>query len=254
MSPQTHRTGVIAALMLLVALLGAPAALARSTSSHPPATAAAGSREPTLGLAHRFTEGFGRVRPRTVGYGGDETSLLADVHWSSWGSAQATGEGTADWVWPGWCVACGSVSLHATVLAFDLRTCAGHLAYSQLEWYFPTRGMRFSPRLSFENVCDMRPSTQPPPPPHARCSAIRIPGARVTRIQVFGAGMHCADARRLIPTLHLLGHYGHNARFHVGPWWCGSELAMQDDRLPPQDFSCEAGDQDAVWLSVTRTG
>jgi len=269
-----RRLGMIAAL-LLVAGAGAPVvaraaptrngspAGAAPTSAASTATAAptrgaplsaAAASAPTLGLRQRFAEGFGRVRPRTVSYGGDPTSLVVRVHWHSWGGARAWGTGVADWVWPGWCVACGSVELRATVVAFGLSRCGGHPAYTHVEWYFPSRGMTFSPRLGTENACHPASSSHVPEPPHARCAPVRIAGGYVNKLQVFGYGVRCPAARRVIPQLSLLSHYRHNARFHVGRWWCGSELSMQPGRIPPQDFSCEAGDDDQFWFSLTRTG
>ncbi|HLI58420.1 MAG TPA: hypothetical protein VKV21_02015 [Solirubrobacteraceae bacterium] len=260
----SRRLGMLAALMLVAGAV-APAAAsaaptrraASSSTGVSPATAlpsATAASAPTLGLRQRFTEGFGRVRPRTVSYGGDPTSLVARVHWRSWGGARAWGTGVADWVWPGWCVACGSEELRATVVAFGLSTCAGHPAYTHVEWYFPARGMTFSPRLGTENLCHPRARTHVTEPPHAHCAPVRIPGAYVDKLQVFGYGVRCPAARALVPHLDLLRHYGHNARFHVGRWWCGSELSMQLHRIPPQDFSCESGDDDQFWFSVARTG
>jgi hypothetical protein len=240
----------------MAAAAGAPMAAAAGArvAAGAPSRAAAATSAPTLGLRERFTEGFGRVRPRTVSYGGDPTSLVVGVHWRTWGGPRAIGVGRADWVWPGWCVACGSVELRATVVAFGLSRCAGHPAYTHVEWYFPSRGMTFSPRLGTENLCRPKASDHVPQPPHAHCAPVRIQGASVDKLQVFGYGVRCPAARRLVPRLRLLRHYGHNARFHVGRWWCGSELSMQLRRLPPQDFSCESGDYDQFWFSVTRTG
>lgn len=234
-----HWRGAIATVMLIVGVSAAPAAAASA---------------PTLGLHQHFTQGFGHVRPRIVSYGGDPTSLVTDVHWRSWGGARAVGEGTADWVWPGWCVACGSTQLRATVVAFGLARCGGHPAYRHVEWYFPSRGMTFSPRLGSEDACHPASSSHVPEPPHARCARVRISGGLVNEIQVLGYGVRCPGARRLIPNLGLLRHYHHNARFHVGRWWCGSELSMQVSRTGPQSFSCVSGDWNNLWFTVTRTG
>jgi hypothetical protein len=114
--------------------------------------------------------------------------------------------------------------------------------------------MTFSPRLGSVNVCYPNSSSRVAQPPHARCAPVWIPGARVTKIQTDGWDVRCPAARRLVTHLDLLSHYRHNARFHVGGWWCGSELSMQFGRVPPQSFSCVAGDYNNVWFSVTRTG
>jgi hypothetical protein len=242
--------GVIAMLMVIVGSTGA-AASAHAGSARPVARTAS---VPTLGLHQKFTEGFGHVRPRVVSYGGDPTSLVAGVHWSSWGGARAVGQGKADWVWPGWCVACGSVSLPATVVAFGLRTCGGHPAYAHVEWYFPSRGMTFSKTLSTSNICNLRSSAIAPEPPHAHCAAVTVPGEQITQIGVFGYGVRCPEARALVAKLNVVHYYHHNARFRVGPWWCGSERAMQTSKQGPQSFSCESGDDNQVSFDVLPVG
>jgi hypothetical protein len=40
----------------------------------------------------------------------------------------------------------------ATVVAFNLGTCAGKLMYQAVEWYFPQHGQSFS-SSHYENVC-----------------------------------------------------------------------------------------------------
>jgi hypothetical protein len=253
MRRQAHWVGVIATLMVMAGLTVVPAASARRVSARPQVTASAAS-VPTLGLrVVRFTEGFGRVRPSTVSYGGDPTSDVGRVRWNSWGGARAVGHGIADWVWPGWCVACGSVSLPATVVAFGLRTCAGHPAYSHVEWYFPSRGMTFSTRLGTENVCDPNAAAHVREPPHAHCDSAKTPGAFVDQIQVFGYGVRCPAARGLVGHLDLLRYFGHNARFQVGSWWCGTELSMQIGARGTQGVECQSGDYNDVSFSVAPT-
>jgi len=254
MRRQAHWVGVIATLMLMVGLTAVPTASASRVSAPSEVTATPAS-VPTLGLRQRITEGFGRVRPRTVSFGGDPTSLVVGVRWSSWGGARAVGHGTADWVWPGWCVACGSTSLPATVVAFGLRTCDGHSAYSHVEWYFPSRGMTFSTQLGAGNVCyPNSTASHIRQPPHAHCASTGITGAFVDQIQVFGFGVSCPAARQLFGRLDLLRYYGHNARFHVGSWWCGSELSMQIGARGAQSFECQSGNYNDVSFSVAPTG
>jgi hypothetical protein len=235
--------GAIAALSLTVAVAGA-------ATVHPRVNA---TSVPTLGLHQKLTEGFGHVRPRDISYGGDPTSIVGRVRWSSWGGAHAIGHGTADWVWPGWCVACGSVQLPATVVAFGLRSCGGHPAYTHVEWYFPSRGMSFSPSLSSENICNPRASVHVKPPPQAHCALVRVPGELVTKIEVIGAGVGCPDARALVAKLDLVHYFRHNARFHVGPWWCGSELIMQLSKSGPQSFECQSGNYTDLSFDVMPT-
>lgn len=201
---------------------------------------------PTLGLASAVPDGagFGRVRPHEVSYGGDPTSLVWHVRWRTWGGAQAVGRGTAEWVWPGWCVACGSVDLPARVVAFDLTTCGGQRAYSYVEWYFPSRGMVFDRRLTLINLCHAGSST-PPPVRIVSCGHVMLPAhgpaaARAGDIQLYDSPIGCRAARRFVARSGAARYLGRDARFTVRGWWCGSELSM--DVGGPQSFSCARGD------------
>ncbi len=109
---------------------------------------------PTLGqLAGDFAQGqgFGQVKPARIFNGGDPTGLVTNVVWSSWGAAQATATGTAEYVGPNQSVAQGTEE-SATVVAFDLGTCDGKYMYQALEWYFPQHSQAFNPN-TYENIC-----------------------------------------------------------------------------------------------------
>ncbi|HLH65068.1 MAG TPA: hypothetical protein VKV27_05155 [Solirubrobacteraceae bacterium] len=246
----------VAAIAIAAAAL-APGAAAALPATGPaagaalPVRAVAALAAPTLGLPSVAANGagFGRVRPREISYGGDPTSLVTGVRWSSWGGARAVGHGVADWVWPGWCVACGGVRLHATVVAFGLTTCDGHSAYAYVEWYFPSRGMSFDRRLAGVNLCTGAASSPGTPAHQGRCGrvALRSGGrvvARARGIQTFGAPIACATVRRFVASSGAARHLGANARFTVRGWWCGSELSM--DLGGPQTFSCVRGDFDNI--------
>lgn len=196
--------------------------------------------QPTLGVASAVGHGsgFGKVRPRTVNFGGDETSMVVRVKWSSWGGMRAVGHGTADWVWPGWCVACGSVGLPATVVAFGRTSCQGHFAYPYVEWYFPGRGQSFNRRLASENLCT---GAQPTPVGKLRkCGNVALPGAVAHGLESFGSPVSCAAVRRFVAHSGVARYLGRDARFTVHHWWCGSELSMSFGG--PQSFSCVRGD------------
>jgi hypothetical protein len=130
-------------------------AAARPTPSPGTATAPASpAGVPTLGqLAGDFAHGtgFGEVKPSEIFNGGDPSGLVTHVVWSSWGGAQATATGTAEYVGPNQTVAQGTEET-ATVVAFDLGTCDGKLMYQAVEWYFPQNGQSFSPS-TYENIC-----------------------------------------------------------------------------------------------------
>ena len=109
---------------------------------------------PALGqLAGDFAQGqgFGQVKPAKIFNGGDPTGLVTNVMWSSWGGAQATATGTAEYVAPNQSVASGTEET-ATVVAFDLGTCDGKYMYQALEWYFPQHKQAFNPN-TYENIC-----------------------------------------------------------------------------------------------------
>jgi hypothetical protein len=119
-----------------------------------PASPTAATGVPTLGqLAGAFArgEGFGQVKPSKIFNGGDPTGLVTGVAWSSWGGAQATGTGTAEYLAPDQTVAQGTEE-PATVVAFDLGTCDGKLMYQAIEWYFPQHGQSFNPN-TYQDIC-----------------------------------------------------------------------------------------------------
>ncbi|HET6868484.1 MAG TPA: hypothetical protein VFH80_21395 [Solirubrobacteraceae bacterium] len=206
---------------------------------------------PTLGLKSSMPNGagFGQVRPQRVDFGGDPTSFVTSVKWSSWGGARAVGHGKALWVWPGWCVACGGVELPATVVAFGRTTCAGHSAYSYVEWFFPSRGQSFNRRLAGENICSGK---QVPigSGKVLKCGQVRLRSALAVDISVFESPINCATARQFVAHSGA-GRYLHrNARFTVDGWWCGSELSMDFGGLQP--VACQRGDFTNVNFELKR--
>lgn len=218
--------------------------------------ASAAASPPTLGVrgSHPASSGFGQVKPSRVDYGGDPTSFVTNVKWSSWGGATAVGHGRALWVWPGWCVACGGVVLPATVVAFGRTTCQGHSAYAYVEWFFPSRGMRFRTQLAGTNLCG---GAAPPGPPETERScghvALQSGGAVVALaedINTFDFLFSCMATRMFVAGLGAQHYLGRNARFTVNGWWCGSELSMDFGGL--QTFSCEHGDFTSVTFELKR--
>ncbi|MHB1838066.1 MAG: hypothetical protein ACYCXW_24225 [Solirubrobacteraceae bacterium] len=221
------------------------------------AASAAATALPTLGVRGSLPvgSGFGQVKPRTVSYEGDPTSFVVKVRWSSWGGPRAVGHGMSDWVWPGWCVACGSVPLRATVVAFGRTVCQGHSAYSHVEWYFPSRGMSFSPRLGNGNICHMGSGPVGPTSKLKNCGSVPLTAsgsviAHAGSITTYGSPISCATVRRFVATSGA-GRYLHrNARFTVQGWWCGSELSMSLGG--PQSFTCDRGDFANVTFNLKR--
>lgn len=243
--------------VLLAGALGASLAATGLAAPRRAATSAStpgASTPPTLGLAlyPQDQVGFGSVKPSEINYGGDPTSAVSGVRWSSWGGSRAVGHGSAYWVWPGWCTACGSVRLPATVVAWSLGSCGGHPAYRRVEWFFPTRGEVYDPLLATGDLCTGKSDQRAPAYRPRGCAAQTLPSATGTRggraqdIQISGAGLTCARADRFLASSMPMRHFGHNARYESQGWFCGSELAMQAKAVP-QSFSCQRGD----WLNLS---
>lgn len=106
---------------------------------------------PVLGQGRGITRGYGSARPDTIFNGGDPTGLVTGVSWQSWGGAKAVGTGMGYYDPPNEPVS-RSVRERATVVAFDLGTCAGKYMYRAVEWYFPQSGGSFS-RDNYIDVC-----------------------------------------------------------------------------------------------------
>ena len=124
----------------------APTTAEATTSTTSPSTSTTSPTTSTLGLTGAWFEGsgFGEVEPSQVYLGGDPTGRLTSINWSSWGGAEATGSGSGWYVPPNTITADGS-DQPATVIAFDLGTCADHSAYQEVEWYFAGEGGTFDP-------------------------------------------------------------------------------------------------------------
>ena len=83
---------------------------------------------------------------------GDPTSMVSNVHWESWGGAQATGLGTGWYVGPSQVTAAGSYE-PATVVAFNLGDCGDSYGYQAVAWYYPQDGETFSPSNGYYDTC-----------------------------------------------------------------------------------------------------
>jgi hypothetical protein len=97
-------------------------------------------------------EGYGGVRPDAIFNGGDSSGSITKIQWSSWGRAQAIGQGTALYIPPSATSAADGRLEQATVVAYDLGPCAGATRYRGIDWYFPQEGERFEPNESY-NIC-----------------------------------------------------------------------------------------------------
>jgi hypothetical protein len=136
--------GLRAAAALVAAVVGMTVTL--------PAAVAAGRVPVLAGPWSRDQEGYGHAKPRTIFNGGDPTGLVKKIHWTSWGGPQAIGSGTGFWVGPHQVVAQGHFEKGAKVVLFQLGRCHGKSAYDAIEWFFPSRGQRFSSG-TYINAC-----------------------------------------------------------------------------------------------------
>src|SRR5690349_6621048 len=119
------------------------------------ATGAAAAVLPTLGAnGGHGQKGFGLVRPASVSLGGDPSGFLTQIHWKSWGGAQAVGIGTGTWVWPGTSVASNRPTAGARVVAFNLGSCRGARSYNAVEWFWPEYDEKFDAKRSISTCPD----------------------------------------------------------------------------------------------------
>jgi hypothetical protein len=134
--------------------------LATTESTPAPTTSTTSARQVVLGQAGAgpYVEGFGAVEPSTVSAGGDGSSDIQSVHWSSWGGAQATGTGTALYVAADQTESEGIME-PATVVAFSLAPSGCDIdeppTYTAVEWYFPQHGQSFDPSRYLNTCTDL---------------------------------------------------------------------------------------------------
>ncbi len=101
------------------------------------------NKVPVLGHASFRTKGLGAAHPHEISLGGDALSYVGEIHWRNWGAPRAIGHGVAWYLPPGTRSVSEGHSEAATIVAFDLGTCKGKLAYRKLEWFFPAHGGHF---------------------------------------------------------------------------------------------------------------
>jgi hypothetical protein len=100
-----------------------------------------------------FSTGFGQAAPATVYLGGEAESAITHITWSSWGGAQAIGQGTGYHY--GSAGAADGRFERETLVAFGLGICDGTYMYQRLDEYFPTESQIFDPHRAM-NVCTFR--------------------------------------------------------------------------------------------------
>lgn len=214
-------------LSSLVAVLAAAltACGATSTNQNVPS--------PVLGQSRVGLTGLGTSRPQSVSFGGDSTSVVSQIHWLSWGGAQAVGVGRSVWVWPGTCTGCNRPS-EAHVVAFRLGTCDHRPAYTAFEWYFAQYGEHFDP-TTYNNVCNnasQRAGSLPPEP--MSCPSFLLT-RRAAAAEVSVQNMSCRAGEVLIRALPT-GPFTSERRFARNGFRCGTQGTHV---LPEAFIACE---------------
>jgi hypothetical protein len=122
----------------------------------PTNTAASMRPIPILGVPshtspHLYAVGWGTVRPSEIWNGGNLSSLVKDITWSTWSGSKAIGHGVGVYI-PHANVSNKGYAEVAVVVAFDLGNCQGHMAYRALDVYFPTEGEKLVPSQGLQ-IC-----------------------------------------------------------------------------------------------------
>jgi hypothetical protein len=235
---------IVGALLALV-----PSALA-SPPLPPPASssmfATAARQAPRLGRPWGpYQTGYGKVRPSGIFNGGDPTGEVEHVRWTGWGSSQAIGEGDAEYVWPGTCVACNGFTSGARVVAFHLGTCRGHLSYNAIEWYFPKYGQTFDPH-SYINICTGKYVGDIPP--ETECPDAQLADEAGTATEVKAIHMTCAAASAIIAETNTTKFGTGEGRFVQAGFRCGTEGSAD---LSGALFDCQKGEQEFLYSADT---
>jgi hypothetical protein len=144
-------TAPLIVLALIAAGLAATSALAASAAPMPTLGA---STSPVLGakdFAGPDGEGWGTARPATIFNGGDPSGLVSDIHWRSWGGAQAIGWGKNSIFKPGGGYYRKQVAIELKAAA--LGQCGSRRAYTHLAFRVPKRpGGRLGPWRSWSGA------------------------------------------------------------------------------------------------------
>ena len=203
------------------------------------------STSPVLGSGSLYPSGvgYGQAEPSKIFFGGDPTSLVDQISWTGWGSSQATGQGIGDYVWPGESVAAGSTSAPTELVAWDLGTCNGRLAYQKIDWFFPQYGQTFNPD-QWMNICTGAYSAAPSPQACGDVS-IQAPPGYATNVQA--TGVDCSTALSIVansPAVNYL--YQGESRFQTAGLNCGTQ-GFSSDLGPPTLFECAWGSEDILF-------
>lgn len=111
-----------------------------------------GDETVVLGSMPSNGRGYGTAKPVGVYAGGDPTSRITDITWTTWGGETAEGTGTGTWREDG---RVGREQyIPATVVVSDIGMCNGKRAYMKINWYFPSKGETIDSRSSMKTCWD----------------------------------------------------------------------------------------------------
>ncbi len=201
-----------------------------------------GGAVPTLGRKWAPAQaGYGEVKPAKIDNGGDPTGRVWRLRWSHWGERRAVASGVGYFAWPGLGVADGTIAARAVVLAYDLGSCRGRLAYRKIEWFYPKYGGIFIPE-NYTNICA---GGDGPGLSYGECGrvAVRSPAGVARHIEA--AGLTCRLARALVANSPSVRYLHQGGRFRYAGLVCGGEGDHVLD--PPAMFECAAGRIDILY-------
>jgi hypothetical protein len=102
-----------------------------------------------LGSMPSNGRGYGTERPQEVYAGGDPSSRITDIAWSTWGGDRAEGTGTGTYQTAG---SPSEQGVPATIVASDPGECDGRRAYTKVTYFFPSKGEEVGARSPM-NAC-----------------------------------------------------------------------------------------------------
>ncbi len=228
-----HRGRALAGLAIIGLLVTVPSESVSATAAR---------QVPRLGRPWGPDQvGYGAARPTHIFNGGDPTGEVRHIHWTGWGSRQAIGEGTAEYVWPGTSVAGNGDTSGARVVAFHLGTCRGQPSYNAIEWFFPKYGQSFNPH-SYINICTGKYVGYNPP--ETECPDVQLAdGGMATEVKV--VDMTCQAASTIIAETNTTKFGTGEGRFLQAGFRCGTDGTSGGQ--PNELFDCQMGEREFLF-------
>jgi hypothetical protein len=163
------RSGILVSSVALVLLAGCSTSTGSAAPSPSHSTPAVYPSARLGSAFDRDAQGFGSVAPAAINLGNGGTGMVWNIVWKHWGTARAIGHGSAYWVPATALNEDNAVKKPATLYAWGLVSCAGHLAYEHVGWYFPAQGEKWNPSqddlYTSYDLCVSDYQTPAPPKP-----------------------------------------------------------------------------------------